>query len=66
MIIVVSSIKGAVGKSTVATNLACYLAQRSGDVILVDADYQATASDFNAYIAKKSFVLGWRFCIKTC
>ena len=36
--------KGGTGKSTIATNLAAYLADRSDDVVLLDADSQGTAS----------------------
>lgn len=49
MVIVVGSQKGGVGKTTVATNLAAWLVARGSDVLLVDADDQASASDFSAY-----------------
>lgn len=48
-VIVVGSQKGGVGKTTVATNLACWLVSKGKDVLLVDADDQASASDFSAY-----------------
>ena len=42
MIVLIGGEKGGTGKSTIATNLA-YLANRSDDVVLLDADSQATA-----------------------
>ncbi len=49
MIITVGGIKGGSGKTTVATNLAIYISQKGGDVLLVDADDQETATDFTAW-----------------
>lgn len=49
MIITVGGIKGGSGKTTVATNLAIYLSKIGGDVLLVDADDQETATDFTAW-----------------
>src|SRR6185369_5223437 len=46
MIFVSGGIKGGVGKTTLATNMAILLAARGRDVLLVDADDQETASDF--------------------
>jgi chromosome partitioning protein len=46
MIVVVGGIKGGSGKTTVATNLAVMRAAKGGDVLLIDADDQETASDF--------------------
>jgi chromosome partitioning protein len=46
MIVVVASIKGGTGKTTISTNLAIIRAQNSSDVLLVDADSQRSASDF--------------------
>jgi chromosome partitioning protein len=49
MIYTVGGIKGGTGKTTIATNLAVWLSQRSKDVLLIDADDQETASDFTAW-----------------
>lgn len=46
MIVVTSSIKGGVGKTTLATNLAVIRSMAGHDVLLVDTDYQESASDF--------------------
>lgn len=45
-IIAVVNLKGGVGKSTIAVNLACELAGRQS-VVVVDADNQATATDWD-------------------
>lgn len=44
MIILLGGEKGGTGKSTIATNLAAWLARQGADVLLVDADRQRTAS----------------------
>lgn len=44
MIILLGSYKGGCGKSTLATSIAALLADQGADVVLVDADRQATAS----------------------
>ncbi|GAB3754748.1 AAA family ATPase [Spirosoma pomorum] len=50
MIFTVGGIKGGSGKTTISTNLAVFLSQlNNGDVLLVDADDQETASDFTAW-----------------
>lgn len=43
MILMIGGIKGGTGKSTIATNLAAYLAGNGADVLLLDVDPQATA-----------------------
>ncbi|MCG8341061.1 MAG: AAA family ATPase [Cytophagales bacterium] len=52
MIYSTDGIKGGSGKSTIATNLAIILSQSSKDVLLVDADDQATASSFTGFRSK--------------
>ena len=42
------SMKGGVGKTTIAVNLACALADENTSVALVDADVQATATEWLA------------------
>lgn len=44
MIILLGSQKGGCGKSTIAINIAAYLSQQGKDVVLLDADLQASAS----------------------
>lgn len=46
MIILIGSKKGGVGKSTLATNIAAYLAQNGKNVVLVDSDRQSTSSNW--------------------
>ena len=48
MILVCGGIKGGVGKTTLATNLAVMRSLDGRDVLLVDADIQGTASGFAA------------------
>ena len=47
-LIAVGNLKGGTGKSTIAVNLACALADGGATVILVDADGQGTATDWHA------------------
>ncbi|MCC5611288.1 AAA family ATPase [Nostoc sp. CHAB 5834] len=49
MVISFNSIKGGVGKSTLAVNMAAWLVSEGYDVLLVDGDEQETASDFTAW-----------------
>lgn len=46
MILVFGGIKGGVGKTTLATNMAVLRSHQDKDVLLVDADDQGTATDF--------------------
>ena len=46
MILLLGGEKGGTGKSTLATNLAVWLANRGKDVILIDTDRQRTSSHF--------------------
>ncbi|MGF6877271.1 AAA family ATPase [Paraburkholderia sp. MM5477-R1] len=48
MILLVAAEKGGVGKSTIATNLAAHLASQSIDLVMVDADIQATCTNWVA------------------
>ncbi len=49
MIYTVGGIKGGSGKTTIACNLTVMLADAGRDVLLVDADEQATATDFTVW-----------------
>ncbi len=44
--VAVGSLKGSVGKTTVAVNLACALAGTVSTVVLVDLDAQSTATEW--------------------
>jgi chromosome partitioning protein len=46
LITLVASRKGGCGKSTTVVNLSAWLAQQGKDVVLVDADHQATSSNW--------------------
>ena len=46
MIILIGSQKGGCGKSTIAINIAAYLAKHSKDIILVDADLQQSSANW--------------------
>jgi chromosome partitioning protein len=47
-LIAIGNLKGGTGKSTIAVNLACALGGNGDKVILVDADGQATVTDWHA------------------
>jgi chromosome partitioning protein len=56
MILVVGNIKGGVGKSLIAVNIAAVLAGQGRDVLLIDGDEQASASTFAELRAEHSGV----------
>ena len=47
-VIAIGNLKGGTGKSTIAVNLACALAEAGDTVVLVDADAQGTVTDWHA------------------
>jgi chromosome partitioning protein len=49
MIYTIGGIKGGSGKTTIATNLAVFLANKKRDIVLVDADDQESSTDFTAF-----------------
>ena len=49
MIYTIGGIKGGSGKTTIATNLAVFLASKKRDILLVDADDQESSTDFTAF-----------------
>jgi chromosome partitioning protein len=53
MILVVGNIKGGVGKTLLAANIAAVLAQRGDDVLLIDGDEQASAATFAQFRAEQ-------------
>jgi chromosome partitioning protein len=52
MIVVGGGIKGGSGKTTVAPHLAMLGAQAGGDVLLIDADDQETATDISCPLSQ--------------
>jgi chromosome partitioning protein len=55
MVTVIGSLKGGSGKSTVTFNLAVWLAMAEVDVVVIDADPQATLSDVAEVRAEEGF-----------
>ena len=49
MIYTIGGIKGGSGKTTIAVSMAVLLAQIGRNVLLVDADVQATATEFSRW-----------------
>jgi chromosome partitioning protein len=46
MIVLIGSQKGGCGKSTIAINIAAYLAKHNKDIVLVDADPQQSSANW--------------------
>lgn len=59
MVVVLAQTKGGVGKSTLAVNFAVERSRAGRDVLLVDADEQATATDFTALRTEQLGVPGY-------
>lgn len=59
MVISFNSIKGGVGKSTLATTFAAWLHKKGYDVLLVDGDEQETSSDFTAWREQTLGITGY-------
>ena len=55
MVILFAGQKGGCGKSTLATNVAAWLAVNKYDVILLDADRQGTSSRWAEYREETDF-----------
>ena len=55
MITVIGSLKGGSGKSTVTFNLAVWLEMAEADVLVIDADPQATLSDVSEVRSEEGF-----------
>lgn len=61
MLLIVGGEKGGSGKSTIAQNLAVFLARAGHDVHLLDADPQATSRDWAAERQTKEGLMGLSF-----
>lgn len=59
MILAIAHVKGGVGKSTVATNLAIARSMDKRDVLLVDADAQGSAADFTSLRTEQTGSAGY-------
>ncbi len=59
MILTIANIKGGVGKTTLATNIAIARALDGRDVLLVDADEQGSAADFTQLRTEKAGGAGY-------
>ena len=55
MILLLGGEKGGTGKSTIATNLAAWLAMQGRDVVLVDTDVQRTAAN---WVDRRNLLVG--------
>jgi chromosome partitioning protein len=61
MILAVGNTKGGVGKTMLAVNIACALAQQGRDVLLIDGDEQASAATFAQIRAEQVAAVGCCF-----
>jgi len=59
MVYTVGGIKGGSGKSTIAINLTIMLSKGGGDVLLIDADEQATSMDFTNFRNENLYNAGY-------
>lgn len=59
MILTIAHIKGGVGKSTLATNIAVARSIAKRDVLLIDADTQGSAADFTALRTEQTGAAGY-------
>src|SRR5436309_413306 len=66
MIIVCGGVKGGVGKTTLAVNLAILRAAEQRDVLLIDADEQGTASDFTDVRVRAALAPEAEYPVYTC
>lgn len=57
MILAVRNVKGGVGKTTLAVNLAIALSLKGRDLLLIDGDEQGTAMAFTTLLSRSSFIV---------